>query len=226
MSLHGLHFAGFSLLPALVFVAELSVVTFTTLRIIFIARGMRLLAPLLGFFEVTIWLFAIGKVMQNLQDPGCFLGYAAGYTLGNYVGMRIESWLALGTVAVRIVTTRDPSELVSGLQAAQFGVTSVHAQGTKGPVQLLLTVVPRRELGAVLAIIRSFDSSAFYSIDDIQQASSGVFPARHRLRWQRTESWQPANHSAQESSAIQMTVTSASAPVSCPSPGRAFRSAR
>jgi len=65
-------------LAVLVFFAELCVVTLATLRIIFISRGKRLLAPLVGFFEVTIWLFAIGQVMRNLTDPLCYLGFAAG----------------------------------------------------------------------------------------------------------------------------------------------------
>src|SRR5215471_4871039 len=83
-------FSAFSFLPLLVFVAELTVVTLSTLRIIFLSRGNKLLAPILGFFEVTIWLFAIGQVMQNLQDPGCFLGFAGGFTLGNFLGILIE----------------------------------------------------------------------------------------------------------------------------------------
>ncbi len=103
-------------LPALVFVAELCVVTLSTLRIIFIVRGKRRLAPLVGFLEVTIWLFAIGQVMQNLNDAGCFLGFAGGFTLGNYLGMLTERWLALGTVAVRAVTTRDTSNLLRELR--------------------------------------------------------------------------------------------------------------
>ena len=70
----------FSVLPLLVFFSELCVVTLSTLRIIFIGRGMKLLAPVLGFFEITIWLFAVGQVMQNLSDPRCFLGFACGFT--------------------------------------------------------------------------------------------------------------------------------------------------
>src|SRR5437870_12238868 len=95
--LSALQFPMFSSLPLLVFFAELCVVTLSTLRIIFLSRGMKYLAPLLGFFEITIWLFAIGQVMQNMSDLGCFLGFAAGFTLGNYLGVRIEKKLALGT---------------------------------------------------------------------------------------------------------------------------------
>src|SRR5712692_12038219 len=72
-------------LPLLVFLAELCVVTIGTVRIIFVARGMKILAPILGFFEVSIWLFAIGQIMQNLTDLSCYLAFAGGFTAGNYL---------------------------------------------------------------------------------------------------------------------------------------------
>src|SRR5947209_2547847 len=63
--------ATFPLLPLLIFCAELCVVTISTIRIIFLSRGMKTLAAILGFFEITIWLFAIGQIMRNLSDFGC-----------------------------------------------------------------------------------------------------------------------------------------------------------
>src|SRR5262249_40041351 len=138
--------------------------------------------PLVGFFEITIWLFAIGQVMQNLSDPGCFLGFAGGFTLGNFLGMLIEKRLALGNVVVRTITHRDASDLIQSLQAGQFGVTTLDAAGAKGPVKMVFTVVRRKELETVLALIRRFDSNAFYSVDEIQEAGPGIFPERKRLR--------------------------------------------
>ena len=181
MSLFGV-LPDFSFLPLLVFFAELCVVTLSTLRIIFIGRGMKLLAPVLGFFKITIWLFAVGQVMQNLSDPRCFLGFAGGFTLGNFLGMWIEQWLALGTVVVRTVTHRDASDLVVSLRTARFGVTTLDAVGATGPVKMVYTVVPRRDLDAVLGLIRQFDRRAFYSVDEIQEAGPGIFPERKRMR--------------------------------------------
>jgi uncharacterized protein YebE (UPF0316 family) len=168
-------------LPLLVFFAELGVVTLSTLRIIFITRGKKILAPIVGFFEITIWLFAIGQVMQNLSDLGCFLGFAGGFTLGNYLGMLTEKWLALGTVVVRTITRKDATGLIQGLQAAQFGVTTMDAEGATGPVKVIFTVVRRKQLPDVLGIVRGFDPAAFYSVDEIQDAGPGVFPDRKRL---------------------------------------------
>jgi uncharacterized protein YebE (UPF0316 family) len=165
------------LLPLLVFVAELCVVTIGTVRIIFVSRGRKVLAPLLGFFEVTIWLFAIGQIMQNLTDISCYLAFAGGFTLGNFLGVLIEKRLAIGSVVVQVTTGRDAGELITALRAADYGVTSMDAHGASGRVQVVFTVIKRRELDSVIAIIRDFDAKAFYAVNDLQAAAAGINPA-------------------------------------------------
>ncbi len=163
------------ILPLLVFFAELCVVTISTIRIIFLSRGMKVRAALLGFFEITIWLFAIGQIMRNLSDVGCFLGFAGGFTLGNYLGVLIEKKLAIGTLVVRIITHRNASELIGRLQAANFGVTSLDAEGSTGPVKIIFTVIQRRELAAVASLIRGVHPQAFYSVEEVQESQEGIF---------------------------------------------------
>lgn len=163
-------------LPLLIFAAEVCVVTLGTLRIIFVARGKKFLAPTLGFFEILIWLFAISQIMQNLSNGACFIAFALGFTLGNYLGILIEKMLALGTVIVRIITHRDAAALVEQLRAANFGVTSVDAYGATGKVQIVMTVVKRRQLPEVLALIGTHHPNAFYAVDEVQSANEGIFP--------------------------------------------------
>jgi uncharacterized protein YebE (UPF0316 family) len=171
-----------SVLPLFIFAAEMFVVTLSTMRTIFVARGMKYLAPLLGFFEVSIWLFAISEVMRNLSDIGLSAAFAGGFTLGNFLGILLEEKLAMGHVAVRLITRRDGSALVDDLRAADYGVTRIDGLGATGPVQVLLTIVKRKELDRVLALAKRFDSRMFYSVDDLHSAAEGVAPAPRR-RW-------------------------------------------
>ncbi|HKI36375.1 MAG TPA: DUF5698 domain-containing protein [Gemmataceae bacterium] len=163
-------------LPGLVFVAELCVVTLSTVRIICLGRGQKVLASAIGFFEVSIWLFAIGQIMQNLSNLGCYLGFAGGFTAGNFLGVLVEKRLGIGTLVVRVITAREAVGLAERLRAAHYGVTSLEGRGAAGPVTVVLTVIPRKELAGVVAIIKGFDPRCFYSVDDVQSAEAGVFP--------------------------------------------------
>jgi uncharacterized protein YebE (UPF0316 family) len=175
--------ASFPWLPLVIFVAETCVVTCSTVRIIFISRGMKVYASALGFLEILIWLFAIGQIMQNLNDIGCYLAFAAGFTIGNYCGVLIEKKLAIGTRSIQVITNKDPLGLTERLQAAGYGVTNVRAEGATGPVTMVFTVVKRRDVPHVVDLIKAFDTNVFYAVDDVQDVEAGVFPSRRTARW-------------------------------------------
>lgn len=169
-------------LPLLIFLARVCDVSIGTVRIIFVARGKRLLAPLLGFFEILIWLLAIQQVMQNLTNILCYLAYAGGFAAGTFVGMVIEEHLAIGMVVIRIITQQSADELVSALKEQECGVTIVDAKGTRGKVKIIYSVINRRDIDEIINIIKRYNPKAFYTIEDVREAYKGVFPARRSSR--------------------------------------------
>jgi uncharacterized protein YebE (UPF0316 family) len=88
----------------------------------------------------------------------------------------------MGTVMVRVITRRDASELIDALRSASFGVTCMDGEGVTGPVQIVMTVVKRRQLGEVVALIESHHPQAFYAVDEVQAAAAGIFPMPTRRR--------------------------------------------
>ncbi len=163
-------------LPVLIFLARVVDVTLGTLRIIFTSRGHRSLAPLLGFVEVFIWVAALAQLVKSAQNIAAYLGYAAGFAAGNYVGMWIEGKLALGTVTVRAILRRDPRELLEQLKAANFGVTVVEGQGSQGSVKIVYTTVKRRDLPAATSIFHQCVPGAFLAVEEVRATEQGVFP--------------------------------------------------
>ncbi|MBE0597297.1 MAG: DUF2179 domain-containing protein [Desulfuromonadales bacterium] len=155
-------------IPVLIFVSRIVDVTFGTLRIIFVARGLRSLAALVGFFEVLIWILAIGQVMQNLTNWVTYAAYAGGFSAGNFVGVSIERRIAIGSLIIRVITRRPADELVSFLHRSGYGVTSIDAQGETGPVKVIFTIVKRKKLPEVIALIHRFNPNAFYTIEDVR----------------------------------------------------------
>ena len=161
------------LLPALIFCARIFDVSIGTVRVIFIARGYRLYAPILGFFEVLIWLIAIGQIMKNLNNVACYLAYASGYATGTYVGIWLEGKLSLGQVIVRVITRLDASELVKALRRQDYMITTVNTEGAMGPVKLIFSVLQRQSLKEYIGIIRHYNPRAFYSVEDVRFVSEG-----------------------------------------------------
>lgn len=130
------------ILPLLIFTARVMDMTLGTIRIIFVSRGRKSLAPIFGFFEIIIWLFAIGQIMQHLTNITYYFAYAGGFTTGIFVGMWIEEKTALGTVVVRIITKKEANELVDNLISAGYGVTSFYGQGATCQVRLIYSFPP------------------------------------------------------------------------------------
>jgi len=162
----------FIILPLLIASARICDVTLDTLRIIFVSRGMKLLAPLTGFFSVLIWLVAITQIFNNLTRPIYYFAYAGGFAMGNLVGILIEEKVAIGTVVIRIITQKDAAELLDFLKDRGFGVTQVNARGAMGPVKIIFTIIKRKEIEKVLQIIRQLNLPAFYTIEDVRSVKS------------------------------------------------------
>jgi len=163
-------------LPILVFFARVTDVTLGTLRIIFISRGKRNLAPLLGFVEVFIWITIVSQIVSHAHNILAYLAYAAGFASGAFVGMYIEGRLAIGTQVILTIVQDNANALTDNLHAAGYGVTCVDGQGANGMVNLIYTIFPRRNLEDVLSIIHQTHPRAFLSIQDVRSTQEGIFP--------------------------------------------------
>ncbi len=168
------------ILPLLIFCARVMDMSLDTLRIMLLSSGRKFIPPLLGFFQVLIWLFAIRQVFLNLSNWACFLGYAGGFAMGTYVGMILEEKLAIGIQVIKIITRADASELTHFLMKEGYGVTSTDGQGVTGKVNILHTIVNRSDIPVVLDIIQRFNPQAFYTIEDIRAVKQGILPQRKK----------------------------------------------
>ncbi|MBN1985244.1 MAG: hypothetical protein JW761_03010, partial [Prolixibacteraceae bacterium] len=117
------------LLPFLIFLSRIMDVTIGTIRIVMVSKGQKMWAPFLGFFEVFIWLIAISKIFENLDNWVCYFAYAGGFATGNYIGLIIEEKMALGIVKIQIITRKKAAKLIANLKEAGYGITHHDAQG-------------------------------------------------------------------------------------------------
>ncbi len=174
------------ILPLLIFVARIIDVTIGTIRIVMVAKGQKIWAPVLGFFEVLIWLLAISRIFENLDNWLCYFGYGAGFATGNYIGLQIEEKLAMGIVKIQIITRKSADTLIENLKAAGYGITHQDAMGGNEEVSIIYSIIKRTELPRIVEKIKTYNPKAFYSIEDVRFVSHGIFPLKTETRrWRK-----------------------------------------
>jgi uncharacterized protein YebE (UPF0316 family) len=166
------------LLPLIIFFSRVCDVSLGTLRHVFVSKGYKNIVPVLGFFEVLIWIIVVAQVMKNLNNVVCYFAYAGGFATGTYVGLLIEGRLALGLQVIRIITNQNCDNLLAELKENNHGVTVVDAQGAVGPVKMIFTIMKRKNVQQVVHLIRQHNPTAFYSIEEIKDTNQGVFTSK------------------------------------------------
>ena len=163
------------ILPLLIFFARICDVTLGTLRIILTSKGQKYIAPVLGFIEMIIWILAITHIFENLNNWACYIGFAAGFAMGNFVGITVEERLALGYELIRIITHKEADRLITALREKGYGITSIQAQGSTGNVGVIYSVIKRSDLKNFVSFMKKFNPNAFYTIEDIRFVNKNIF---------------------------------------------------
>jgi len=163
------------ILPILIFIARICDVSIGTIRMIYVSKGLKILASVLGFFEVSIWILAIGQIMKHMDNVVCFLAYGTGYSMGNYIGILLEEKLSIGTVIMRIIPRDDATTLINQLRSQSIGLTVVDGEGSMGKVKVIFSVIPRQDINLIINVINEFNPSAFYSVEDVRVVKDGIF---------------------------------------------------
>lgn len=149
----------------LILTARMLHVTLMTVRILTITRGMRIIAPLIGFIEALLFAVSISAVVQNLDNLWNLVGYSTGFSLGILLGLAIEKRLAMGYATINIISSHKAHEIAERIRQAGFGATESQGRGLEGKVGIVRTVVRRREVNAISVITYEIDPSSFVTVE-------------------------------------------------------------
>ncbi len=163
------------ILPFLILAARVADQSIGTLRVVFVSKGFKYLAPAVGFVESIIWLLAVSQILQHANNVACFIAYGLGFSIGSFIGISLEEKISLGRVIVRIVSTKNTPELIADMREQSFGLTVVDAHGSSTEVKLIFSVIERKHIGDLVSLIKKWNPSAFYSIEEVKLAREGVF---------------------------------------------------
>lgn len=166
--------------PLLIFCLRIVDVSLATVRMLLAMRGVKLLAPVIGFFEVLIWIFAVGNAIRFLESPLHLMGYGLGFATGTLVGMLIEEKMAIGMATVRVVSRHGGVELAEALRERGFGVTEYSGQGREGHVEVVDAVMRRRDLPVVFKEVDLWDPEAFVTVGEPRMIQRGWMFGKRR----------------------------------------------
>ncbi len=161
----------------LIFILRVSDMTLDTLRVLFVMRGKKRIAWILGFFQSAIFVLAIGKVLTQLDNPLNIIGYAAGFATGNVVGMYIEERIAIGHVLINVISPRRGSAITNHLRQNGYAVTELSGRGKDGMVSMINCSVLRKQVDTVRLLVNEIDPEAFITAEDVRPVRRGFWRA-------------------------------------------------
>jgi len=144
-----------------IFLCRVVDVSLGTLRMLFTVRGRKFIAGGIGVVEVSIFLFALSRVVSATSSWPKFLGYCLGFGTGTILGITLEEWLAPGNLIVHIVSKEFFAEIAKHLRDVGFGVTESLGRGKEGTVTVLESVIRRRDFPYFLNLVNEKDPEAF-----------------------------------------------------------------
>ena len=157
----------------LIFAARLVNVSMATVRSLLSMMGQKRLATAISFFESLIFILVVSRVLQDVGNIWNVLGYSGGFAAGTLVGLAIEERLALGYAMVQAISQDHGEEIASALRQAGYGVTEMVGEGLRGTVHVVTTVVKRRDIPSVMALVSKADQRAFVTVDDASRVHRG-----------------------------------------------------
>mgnify|MGYP005718720067 FL=1 len=146
-----------------IFLLRLLDQTLGTLRVLYVNKGKPVFGAVLGFVESAIWVVAISRVIQDLNDPLLIFGYALGFASGTIMGSYIENTIAIGDIVVRIFVPKDSDseKVAEELRTNGLGVTIINGEGMQGEVTIAWCVTPRKRLKEVMKIVSEITPDAY-----------------------------------------------------------------
>ena len=160
----------------LVCAAKIVEISIQSLKTCMMVKGQRLKAAMLGFTECMIWGLVISTIISTLGDNLLLLVfYCAGYAMGLFLGSTIEGKIALGTSNLQLIANDENTKLIiTYLRQHKRGYTVFGGQGSTDKMNMILIVLPRREMKRVLKEIRKLCSNRVFVVaSDVSKYAGG-----------------------------------------------------
>lgn len=145
----------------IVFAARIVDVSLGTIRVNMIIRKKKIIAALIGFVEVTIFISVIVRIIKNVDNIYGILAYGAGFAVGTIVGIIITEKFTRDLVSTNIISKKSNNGIKDLLLKEGFAYTCYKGTGRQGEVEIINVVCSHTSLPKLNKLVHDKDSRAF-----------------------------------------------------------------
>ena len=160
-----------------IFFVRILDVSLGTVRMIITVKGNKLVASLIGFFEILVW-FLIVKEALNTTETSIFiaLSYSLGYATGTYIGGILSDKFVSGTLSVQVILSNNNHKIVDKIREEGFAVSVVNVKGKEDHDKYMLFMeIDKKKINQLKYLIKSLDSKAFIVVNETKMVENGFF---------------------------------------------------
>jgi uncharacterized protein YebE (UPF0316 family) len=168
----------------LILISKIIEVAVSTLRQILVNKGYRREGTILSFIEIVLWTFVASRVIMGIAEaPVKGIVYSIGFSVGVYLGSRIEGFIAMGRVMIQTIVSRENAAPVTGsLREKGYAVTTMEARGRDSEKTVLMIFANRKGKEEIISEIHRLDGTAMIITNDISALHGGTIAARKLLK--------------------------------------------
>ena len=161
-----------------VFFGRMFEVSLSTLNTLYIVKGKRLMATIIGFIDVLIWYLIIKEALNTPESSiWIALSYAGGYALGTYLGSFVSKFLISGTTQIQVITKNIDNIVTDAIKENGYGASIVTCHGlvNEDKSYMIYAQVDNKKVKEFKKMINEIDPHAFITITESKEILNGYF---------------------------------------------------
>lgn len=161
-----------------IFCGRLIDVSLSTIQTMFLVKGKRNLATILGFIDVFIWFLVVREALNtDIESIWIAFAYAGGYAAGTFVGSSISKSVIKGTVSVQVITKNTKNKVTDVIRNSGFSASIVECKGIheEDTNCMIYAQVDNKKLKEFKSLITKTDKNAFITVTESKEILNGYF---------------------------------------------------
>ena len=156
------------LIYILIFTFKVIENTLSTLRIIVVSNGTKILGAILQGIVSIVWVISTSLVVVNIaKDPLKVIAFTLGALIGSYIGSIIEEKLALGTnLLITVIDKNLTKKITQALKKQKYETIILNGKRKDELKNILIIITKRKTRKNVIKLIKNIDKTATIIIEN------------------------------------------------------------